>query len=323
MRVSVLCLLILGLNVRVMCQEDSTKLFHRDFFLKVDNDAFLAQAVDRYYSSGIFFQFRKHLGSNSILKRWGGQNATKAIYSINFSHLFFTPSDLKLRTIDQFDRPYAGMMSAGVGVAFFYSGSDYIKIQLDGGILGPGAGVEELQEWYHRLIGAKTPHGWRFQIENSPVVTLNVDYARSFWKAGRFELFTEGALQAGTVFNNFRPGVAIRWGKFQALDNSSFKASRLGTIGRNSSKKDQYRESYFFANFNMGYIFYDATIEGGLLGEESIHTEEAQRWRYHIKYGWAVSLRRWDFALSFNNVRRETRESRDHYYMTIDLLMRF
>ena len=33
-------------------QQDDT--FTEEFFLKIDNDAFLAQTVDRYYSSGIF-----------------------------------------------------------------------------------------------------------------------------------------------------------------------------------------------------------------------------------------------------------------------------
>jgi len=72
----------------------------------------------------------------------------------------------------------------------------------------------------------------------------------------------------------------------------------------------------------VSYVPYDATIEGNFLGKKSIHTESAQRLRYHIKYGWNLGRKRWDFGLAFNNVRRETKEAKDHYYITIDVLLR-
>lgn len=322
MRTGTLLILILGILYEIRGQEVQNKLFSRDFFLKVDNDAFLGQAVDRYYSSGIFFKYRKLIPSESTVGRWGGGKNTKTIYSINFSHLFFTPSDLKLRTIDQFDRPYAGMMAAGFGVNYF-NPKRHFQVQLDAGILGPGAGVRQLQEWYHRLINAKTPRGWRFQIENSPVITINAAYSRVLAESKKVQLLADANLQVGTIFNNIRPGLTFRWGNFQPLDNSALRASRLGSIATNAKKEDQMRESYLFVSTSFGYTLYDATIEGGFIGTESIHTESIQHLRYHIKYGWAISLRRWDMALSFNNVRRETLEARDHYYATIDLLMRF
>lgn len=314
-------LALLPLSFDGRSQSDSSRVFTEDFFLKVDNDAFLVQAVDRYYSSGIFFQYRKLSREGSLIDKLGGQKATKTIRSISFSHLFFTPSDLKLRTIDQLDRPYAGMMSIGYGISY-YSKSSYLKAQFDAGILGPGAGVEQLQEWYHRLIGAKTPRGWRFQIGNSPVITLNMEYAKPLITTKKFQLLAEGSFQGGTVINQIKPGFGLRLGKFQSLDQSSYKSGRLGSVGVRSKKRAQLRESYFFLRPSIAFVLYDATIQGSIFSENSIHTEDPQRMRYHFQYGWAWALRRWDFGISFNNIRRETETSRDHYYVSIDLLMR-
>ncbi len=316
-----LSVLLILAAFRINAQDISARNFKQDFFLTLDNDAFLAQTVDRYYSSGIFFRYRRVIPPNSALTRLGGQKIDKTFYSIGFSHLFFTPSDLKLRTIDQLDRPYAGVISFNFGVNFLRNSHSLISMKLDAGILGPGAGMSGLQEWYHDIIGAKKPRGWQYQIENSPLVTLSFDYLRSLLKTGKFEFFSEGSLAGGTVFNFIKPGLSFRWGKYQPLENSTYVRSRLGSIGHDM-EKSKWKESYFFIKAYMSYVPYDATIEGNFLGKKSIHTESAQRLRYHIKYGWNLGLKRWDFGLAFNNVRRETKEAKDHYYITIDVLLR-
>ena len=322
MRFFVALALLICCSRNSFAQEDQDSNFNQDFFLRVDNDAFLAMAVDRYYSSGIFFQFRKIVQPESLLTRLGGKRDSKTIYTINFSHLFFTPSNLKLRTIDQFDRPYAGVVSVGFGISHFFERS-HLKMQLDAGIMGPSAKVKEVQEWYHRLINAKKPRGWRFQVENSPLVTLNLEYLRSLLSQRKIELLADATIQAGTVFNNLRSGVVFRVGNFKPINNTLFNQSRLGTIERGYSQNKNFKESLFFVKAGMEYVLYDATVEGTLFGKESLHTETAQPWRYRISYGYMLGLRRWDFALAFNNVRRETKESRDHYYVTIDVIMRF
>ncbi len=320
MKMCLLLFLIL-LAFQINGQNKSTEDFTQDFFLSIDNDVFLAQVVDRYYSSGIFFNYRQILNPGSIFNSFSGAGVTKTIYSIGFSHLFFTPNDLKLRIIDQFDRPYAGVVSASFGLKFLKESHSAMSFKLDAGILGPGAGVRQLQDWYHGVIGAKTPRGWQFQIENSPLITLGFDYIRSIKRMDKFEVLSEGSIAVGTVFNSIKPGLSMRWGKFQPLGNTTYDQSRLGSIGRDS-EKSSWKEAYLFVQAYINYVPYDATVEGNFIGKESIHTESAQRMRYHIKYGGKLGLKRWDLGLSFNNVRRETKESRDHYYGTIDVLMR-
>lgn len=244
MKECVLVLLII-FAFRVNGQDRSAKNFDQDFFLSVDNDAFLVQTVDRYYSSGIYFNYRRLLSPGSVLATLGGKGVTKTIYSIGFAHLFFTPSDLKLRTIDQFDRPYAGIISANFGLKFLKASKSAMTFKLDAGILGPGAGMSEVQRLYHNLIGAKTPRGWQFQIENTPLVSFNFEYVRSIKQKDKFEVFSEGSIVAGTVFNYVKPGVSMRWGNFQSIGNSTYNQSRVGSIGPDTEKA-LWKESYFF-----------------------------------------------------------------------------
>lgn len=314
-----ICLILLTFSVQG--QEKPPKVYDQDFFLTVDNDAFLVQTIDRYYSSGIFFGYRRTISSTSRLSSLVGKKVDKAFYSLGFAHVFYTPSDIKLRTIDQFDRPYAGLISLNFGLTYLRASKSIMSLKLDAGILGPGAGIAGLQKWYHNVIGAKNPQGWQFQIENSPLTTFSFNYVRSAIQKEKFEFFYEGSLAAGTVINYVKPGFSLRWGNFKPIESSTYTRSRLGSINHNS-EKSEWKESYFFIKTFMSYVPYDATVEGNFIGQQSIHTEETQRLRYHIKYGWNLGLRRWDLGLAFNNVRRETREAKDHYFVTIDVLLR-
>lgn len=180
-------------------QQDDT--FKAALFLKVDNDAFLAQTVDRYYSSGIFFQFRKLAPEGSFPSRMM-KNKAKAIQSFQFAHVFYTAQDLRLRTIDQLDRPYAGYMSLAYGVDYYFNNNSFIKLEIEGGILGPSAKMAEFQKWYHKIIDARVPRGWRYQIEDAPLMQLKSAYSKLILNNGNFELYNESSVRLGTVFDN-------------------------------------------------------------------------------------------------------------------------
>ena len=182
---------VILLIANLLFGQDSPKFYNQDFYLTVDNDAFLIQTIDRYYSSGIFFGHRRSVSENSLLRRLGGANTNKAFYSIGFSHIFHTPSDIKLRTIDQFDRPYAGQMSVNLGVNYVRNSTSLTSFQFDAGVMGPAAGMESIQMWYHDLIGAKEPRGWQFQIENTPLLTANFGYTRTLIEKLKFGLYSE------------------------------------------------------------------------------------------------------------------------------------
>ncbi|MEQ9424002.1 MAG: lipid A deacylase LpxR family protein [Cyclobacteriaceae bacterium] len=295
--------------------------FNQDFFLKVDNDAFLFQAVDRYYSSGIFFQYR-HLSKDSSVVRRLLPKSVKAIRSFQFSHAFYTPRDIKFRTLDQLDRPYAGYISLGYGQQVFLRKNKMLQFDLEAGLLGPSTKMAELQDWYHNIIGAKTPQAWRYQIEDTPLIQLGGKLIMPLKTNNRLEVYSASSFKVGTVFNQVMQGVTMRIGNFLPLENSAFQQAKLGVVDKSEKDKTKY-ESFFFLTALAGYRFYDATVQGNIIGAKSIHTEPLVNWTYNVKYGWMWSWYRWDFALSANNSGRETRKAENHYYITFDFVMRF
>ncbi|MDA1120325.1 MAG: DUF2219 family protein [Bacteroidetes bacterium] len=106
------------------------------------------------------------------------------------------------------------------------------------------------------------------------------------------------------------------------MSESSFKLSKLGSVDRNSNERTSFRESYFFASGQIEFVAYNATVQGNFIGRQSIHTEPVQRIRYLVKYGWMFGFHKWDLAISGNNMRRETRQSQDHYFITFDIVRR-
>jgi len=137
------------------------------------------------------------------------------------------------------------------------------------------------------------------------------------------DLFHESELNLGTVFDNLRQGISLRLGKFLPLNQSAFKMAKLGAVEKVKAAKSSFRESYFFASGQVEVVAFNATIQGNLIGKESIHTEAVQRLRYLLKYGWMLGFHKWDFAVYMNNVGRETLKSQDHYFITFDILRRF
>ena len=128
-------------------------------------------------------------------------------------------------------------------------------------------------------------------------------------------------MTTGTVYNAAKSGISLRWGRFQPIENSTFTKTRLGSISTDTPQP-LWKESYLYLKASLLYIPYDASVEGNFIGKKSLHTERTQRLRYHIRYGWSLGLKKWDLGIAFNNVRRETRQSRDHYFVTLEVLLR-
>ncbi|WP_232771323.1 lipid A-modifier LpxR family protein [Colwellia sp. 12G3] len=53
-----------------------------------------------------------------------------------------------------------------------YSADIAQKSWLSIGIVGPASGTEQLQGSIHKLLGASTPQGWPYQVENTATFQL-------------------------------------------------------------------------------------------------------------------------------------------------------
>jgi lipid A 3-O-deacylase len=82
----------------------------------------------------------------------------------------FTPKNLSLKPPDPKDRPYAGWLYGGVSMLqdnplTFDNAHMLENLEIDFGMVGPGALGELAQNTFHQFIGAQQAKGWSDQIQ--------------------------------------------------------------------------------------------------------------------------------------------------------------
>jgi hypothetical protein len=143
-------------------------------------------------------------------------------YSLLLGQSIFTPENLTLKPSDPHDRPYAGWLYGGVSL-LQRSGSDMLEnLELDLGVVGPGALGKTVQNQWHQFIGINEARGWSRQIQNEPGGVL------TYQRLWRFRIFGSNAFGAdfvpeagatvGNVFDFGEAGALLRIGSRLGAD---------------------------------------------------------------------------------------------------------
>ncbi|MBR10193.1 MAG: hypothetical protein CMP48_21190 [Rickettsiales bacterium] len=284
-----------------------------DYQLLVDNDVFtLDLSRDHYYSSGIYPEVRYLLDS--------GKNS-KRIRSFRFNHRMYTAYNIVWSRLEQMDRPYAGIMSVSMANEYYFLKNNYLKTELEVGWLGPGSKIGEQQETWHDWFGMPHPNGWQYQINDAPLINLYTRYIHPFYSSYRFEISTETNLSLGTVYNNVRQEIIFRTGELRPIHQSSFVASSLGN--KRKDKQNKTEEFYFFYSPGLEYVMHNGTLEGGLIGKESVFTVEAKPWVIQHRFGVMFSWPRYDLSIIRYWRTKENKEAINHTYVGIRMNQRF
>jgi hypothetical protein len=152
---------------------DQQEVFDQEIRIVVDNDVFTSFYRDQYYSSGLFGYYR-------TLRPTDGMKY-KLIRSFGISQRIYTPERLTTRDPDRMDRPYAGILSGSFSNEYYYISGKYLKTSLELGWLGPANQTGTLHEFWHEVFDLPTPRGWNYQIQDMPLLNVNVTYASSLW----------------------------------------------------------------------------------------------------------------------------------------------
>ena len=286
---------------------------NREYSLATENDVYLLQDSDRYYSNGIIFHKRWVPGGHKSNK-----DTLKSIYDFEFSHKTYTAQDLLFRDFDSFDRPYAGLMTFGLSQQRFSSPSFSRTIGVETALIGDISGAQLFQEWYHDKLGFKTPRGWKFQIPNEFLVNLKASIAKQLWiLPKKLDLVLDSEAYLGTGFTHFTQRIDFRFGKLQHLENSSFKNA---SIGKGSDKATAY--NYFFFGYGTQIVLHNIVIEGSLFHDRAPHTEEALTNFRHWRIGWATNSHNTTFKMVYNGLSPEVEGNKVHGYITFELAIR-
>ncbi|WP_439816849.1 lipid A deacylase LpxR family protein [Zavarzinia sp. CC-PAN008] len=192
------------------------------FTATFENDLF-GQGTDEHYTNG--FRFSYLTGDNDVpdwlrstaqyIPLFDGTGNLRA--SIALGQSMFTPDDLSRKDLIVSERPYAGWLYTAFGL-ISDKGSQYDTFEVNLGIVGPGAGGEEVQMFVHDLLDAQRPEGWDNQLRNE--AGFQFIWSRN-WRAlyefdvGGFGVeaspFVTGSL--GNVMTYASTGITLRLGE--------------------------------------------------------------------------------------------------------------
>ncbi|MBV9783682.1 MAG: lipid A deacylase LpxR family protein [Acidisphaera sp.] len=236
---------------------------------------------DRYYVNGLRLGYVSPTGElpdfvSSIGRTLWGEGQQRL--SLDLSQSIFTPANTQIKPPDRHDRPYAGVLTANA--ALLQDTDSYRSVVgLQIGLVGPGAGAEEIQNGFHDLIGQGHTLGWNYQIHNEPVLELISQriYRVPIAQFAGLETDTLPELEVGV--GNLRvyalTGAVVRLGQGLASDYGTPRV-RPGMTGTDAYTPTRPFAWYVFAGVDGQAVAHDITLDGNTF-ETSAHVSR-QPW---------------------------------------------
>ena len=293
--------------------------FKNELGLKSDNDSYLGQGSDRYYTNGLFLNFRHALDQQKL-----PQGIEKKTYEITLGQKMFNPYSGYAPDPATQDRPFAGYLYAEGAMNWFYSNESVLKTSVQVGTTGKNSLAEAGQKLLHRVIGFYDLEGWDYQIKNELALNLSAQYTRLIGRVAdnAVEFSFEGYGNLGTTFTGAGAGLLFRTGSLNQLFNSAYTNA---VIGNNAKTKALVkREFFFYAKPQLNLVGYDATIQGSVFNNNSPVTFGQKPLVFAQQLGVDYSSQRFTFDFGVIFKTREVKSvARAHQWGSISMFYRF
>lgn len=293
--------------------------FKNEFGFKSDNDAYLFYGQDRYYTNGLFINFRHATDQQQL-----SNSLEKVTYEISAGQKMYNPISGYSPKLATQDRPFAGYLYAGANVNLFYKKESILKFGLELGTVGPNALGEDAQKLLHKIVGFYEIKGWEYQIKNETTLNLTTQFTKLLGRSEAYksDLSLESYVNIGTTFSGAGIGILLRSGDINQLFNSAYTNSQIS----NNSKTERLvnNEFFFYAKPQLNFIAYDATIQGSMFNKDSPVTFETKPLVFAQQLGLNYSTPRFtfDFGLTFKSKEVKS-TAKAHQYGSIAMYYRF
>ncbi|MDB5060355.1 MAG: hypothetical protein JWP67_198 [Mucilaginibacter sp.] len=221
-----------------------------------DNDSFLAQGSDRYYTNGFFLYFRHALDVK------GNQNLANKVLGFEIGQKIYNAQSGSLPSVDYVDRPVAGYLYLGSSLNLLYKNESNLKLSAKVGVVGPAAGGYPIQRFIHNTFGFYTLNSWQYQIRNGAELNLSAEYNKLLGRFDWADISLTSYANLGNGFTGAGVGPMFRLGNFNQLFQS---VSTQSTASKNRSQGLLHqRELFFYYKPQINVVAYDATVQGSL-----------------------------------------------------------
>ncbi len=147
-------------------------LFENDIFYKTDRD--YTNGVELSYTTAAQDTPKLFVDLARLLPFFSTSGSVRASYA--FGQSIYTPSHLGLADPPLTDRPYAGFLYGGFGLADD-TGRRLDQIELQVGVIGPSSLASDTQTFVHKILNDRPPMGWQTQLRGEPGIVLT--YSRN------------------------------------------------------------------------------------------------------------------------------------------------
>ncbi|WP_432711745.1 lipid A deacylase LpxR family protein [Pedobacter sp.] len=293
--------------------------YKNEFGFRSDNDAYLFYGLDRYYTNGLFINFRHAIATDRI-----SEKLEKKTYELSAGQKMYNPRSGYAPDPLRQDRPFAGYLYAEGAISWFRKNESVIKASAQIGTTGPDALAQKGQELLHNTVGFYKPEGWEYQIRNEMAVNLAAQYTRLLHRStsNTVDFSFDGYARAGTTFSGAGAAVFFRAGKINQLFNSASTHSVIGNGAKTQALVE--KEVFFYAKPQLNVVAYDATIQGSMFNDDSPVTFDAKPIVFAQQIGFNYSSQRFtfDFGLVFKTREVES-NAKAHQYGKISMYYRF
>jgi lipid A 3-O-deacylase len=256
--------LLLGffLTYPALAQRNTLQLIR----ISEDNDGLNTrrEISDRQYTNGtrleVFYtkQTKRRFLSALLIPLAGQVNN---MYSIGLTHLMYTPTDIKKKTIIKGDRPYTATLYATHALTSSDpENKQRLTTELGLGVLGRAALGEELQLWIHRQLGFDKPQGWQHQLPTDVVINYLIQYEKQLVQpSANLQVLGLLSTNLGTLSNNVNAGLIVRAGLFSDYFSNYERQTSNQRI--NPYRKFQL---FFFVRPTVRFVMNDSVLQGGI-----------------------------------------------------------
>ncbi len=241
-----------------------------------DNDFFASS--DRHYTSGAMLSLawghyetansdpcrseqarRIATGINGLLD----PSLPERNFVFSVGQQLYTPSSRRRTDVQLNDRPFAGWLFGRWALHAFDTDRSQ-TLSLDLGVVGPAAGGESSQNFFHGLQGYTPFRGWGNQLRNEVGVLVASESRREIWRNASTSLVARYGGGLGNIETYLNSGIRIQFGSDLLNDfrsPPSFRpASAMGRI--NTGSESSNRALQGFVGFDLRAVAHNIFLDG-------------------------------------------------------------
>lgn len=288
--------------------------------IKSDNDAYLANGSDRYYTNGFFISYRTAVDPKQF-----NPKINKKIYELELGQKMYTSHSGYVWERKYVDRSITAYLYLGGNITWLYEDEKTVKLGLQLGTIGPAALGRQTQEIFHKITGTYAPNCWKYQLKNELGMNLNLTFNQLISRSAseKTDFLWNGYANLGNTFTGLGVGFTLRAGKINQLFQSTFTRS---VIARQAgTEKLNETELFFFARPQLDVVIYDASIQGGLFRKDKGPIVfNSKTWVASQEVGMMYSKKRFGAQLSYTLRTPEVKDgSQYHRFGTLSTSFRF